>query len=405
MGLIMKLLSLSLALLVIALCLPARSHAAEVSLTSSTQYLWYQDFVTDKHQDDIAQYLRLNVTRLDKEGKASVFMYGRASQQVSSDEGLKGRLYYLYFSYRDAFSDHLDLRAGRTFVNSAAVTGTIDGAYAELKNLGPVGITGFGGREVLFQDKAEVGGGNSMAGTSVYLNFPKNTHVEASYGTKYRNDLRARENIGLDYTTTPVDMFSTYGRVKYDTIASKYNELLFGAKLSPLKDLVLKGEYYQSRPTFDNTSIYTIFNVDRYKEISGALEYDINSAFRLNLKYARESFGEGAHANVFDAGVIVRPIKDLVINGSYEKRDGFSGDLSGFRLNAGYDINQIKLQAGIDYDDFTREDSRGDTAKKYWAGAGFQFSKLIGLTARVEMDDNYRDSDSWQGFAAVNINY
>ena len=404
MGLIMKFLSLSLALLVIA-CLPLRAHAAELSLTSSTQYLWYQDLLSDKKQNDVAQYLRVNVTKLDKEGKASIFAYGRASQQVTSSEGLEGRLYYLYFSYRDAFNDHLDLRAGRTFVHSAAVTGTIDGLYLEAKNLGPLGITGFGGREVLFQDKAEVGGGNAMSGASVYLDTAKTTHVELSYGNKYRDSKMARENVGLDYTTTPFEMFNTYGRVKYDTIAEKYNELLFGAKLAPVKDLILRVEYLQTRPTFDNNSIYTIFNVDRYKEISGAIEYDLTSAYGLRLKYAREYFGEDADANVYDIGLIARPVKDLTINASYEKRDGFSGELSGFRLNAGYDIDKAKVQAGIDYDDFTREDSRADTAKKYWAGAGYQFNKLIGLTARVEWDVNYRDSDSWQGFAAVNINY
>jgi hypothetical protein len=404
MRLTMKLSSLSLTLLVMA-CLPGHSHAAELKLTSSTQYQWYQDYLSDKTQNDVAQYLRLNVTRLDKEGKASVFAYGRASQQVTSDEGLQGRLYYLYFNYRDAFNDHLDLRLGRTYVHSAAVAGTIDGLFLDLKNLGPLGVTGYGGREVLFLNKAEVGGGNVMSGASVYLDAPKSTHLEVSYGNKYRNSDLARENIGLDYSTTPFDMFNTYGRVKYDTIGDHFNELLFGAKLVPLADLSLKVEYYQSRPTFDNNSIYTIFNVDKYREVSAAAEYAFTSNYRLSLKYAKEFFGEGAEANVYDLGLILRPVKNLSIGGSYEKRDGFSGGLSGFRLNAGYDIDKARIQAGIDYDDFTRQDSRGDTAKKYWTGADYQFNKLIGVTARVEWDVNYRDSDSWQGFTAVNINY
>jgi hypothetical protein len=404
MRLILKLLSLTLALLAIA-SLPARSHAAELSLTSSTQYLWYQDLLADKKQNDVAQYLRVNVTKLDKEGKANIYAYGRASQQVTSDEGLEGRLYYLYFSYQDALNNHLDLRAGRTYVHSAAVAGTIDGGYLEVKNLGPLGITGFGGREVLFQDKAEVGGGNAMSGASVYLNAPKTTHVEVSYGNKYRSSDLARENVGLDYTTTPVEMLNTYGRVKYDTIGDKFNELLFGIKLAPLKDLLLKGEFVETRPTFDNNSIYTFFNVDRYREINGSLEYAITSAYKFNLKYAKEYFGEDADANVYDIGLWARPITDLTFNGSYEKRNGFAGQLSGFRFDAGYDIAKAKIQAGIDYDDFTRDDSRAGTAKKYWAGAGYQFNKLIGLTARVEWDVNYRDSDACQGFAAVNVNY
>jgi hypothetical protein len=404
MGLIMKRLSLSLTLLVLA-CLPVLSHAAELNLTSSTQYLWYQDFLADKNQNDVQQYLRLNVTRLDKEGKASIFAYGRATQQVTSDDGLQGRLYYLYFNYRDAFSDHLDLRLGRTFVNSAAVTGSIDGLFLDLKNLGPLGITAFGGREVLFQDKKEIGGGNSMSGASVYLDTAKSTHVELSYGNKYRNSDLARESVGLDYSTTPFEMFNTYGKVKYDTISEHFNELLFGAKLVPLNDLMLRVEYYQNRPTFDNNSIYTIFNVDKYREVSAVLEYALNANYRFNLKYAKEFFGEGGEANVYDVGLVARPLKDLTIAGSYEKRDGFSGELSGFRLNAGYDIAKARIKAGIDYDDFTRQDSRGDTAKKYWTGADYQFNKLIGLTARVEWDVNYRDRDAWQGFTALNINY
>jgi hypothetical protein len=404
MGLIVKLLSLFLTLPVLA-CLPGLSHAAELTMTSSTQYQWYQDFLSDKNQNDVAQYLRLNVTRLDKQGKASVFAYGRATQQVTSDEGLQGRLYYLYFDYRDAFNDHLDLRAGRTFVHSAAVTGTIDGVYADLKNLGPFGITGFGGREVLFQDKKEVGGGNAMSGTSIYLDTVKNSHLEVSYGNKYRNSDLARESFGLDYATTPLDMFATYGRVKYDTVADRFNELLFGAKLAPLDALVLKLEYYQSRPTFDNSSIYTIFAVDQYREVSAAAEYAFSANYRLNLKYAKEFFGEGAEANVYDLGLSARPVKDLTLAGSYQKRDGFSGELSGFRINAGYQLEQTRIQAGIDYDDFTRQDSRGDTAKRYWSGADYQFNKLIGLTAKVEWDVNYRYSNSWQGFTAVNINY
>jgi hypothetical protein len=404
MGLIMRLLRLSLALLVIA-CLPVFSHAAEINLTSSTQYLWYQDFVADKTQNDIAQYLRVNVTKLDKEGKAAFFAYGRASKQVTSSEDLEGRLYYLYFSYRDAFNDHLDLRAGRTFVHAAAVTGTIDGLYLEAKNLGPVGVTAFGGREVLFLDKEEVGGGNVMSGGSIYLNTAKNTHLEVSYGNKYRDSNMARENVGLDYSTTPFDVFSTYGRLKYDTLADTFNELVFGGKLVPIDKLILKVEYYQSRPTFDNNSIYRIFAVDKYHEISGDVEFLLTPDYRFNVKYAKEYFGEDADANVYDIGFLARPIKDLIFNASYEKRNGFSGELSGFRLNAEYAIEKAKIQAGIDYDDFTRQDSRADNAKKYWAAGSYQFTKLVGVTVRVESDVNYRDSDSWQGFTAVNINY
>src|SRR5450631_1559813 len=239
MRLITRLIRLSAVLLVIA-CVPVSSHSTEVKITSSTQYLWYQDFWADKNQNDVAQYLRLNLTKLDKEGKASIFAYARITKQVTSDEDLQGRFYYFYVDYRDALKDHLDVRAGRTFVNAAAVSGTVDGLYLNVKNLGPVGVTAFGGREVIFQDKQEIGGGNAMVGGSIYLDTVKNTHVEVSYGNKYRNSNFARENVGLDFSTTPLEMANLYGRVKYDTISTEFNELLFGTKLAPLKDLILR---------------------------------------------------------------------------------------------------------------------------------------------------------------------
>ena len=70
---------------------------------------------------------------------------------------------------------------------------------------------------------------------SVYFDTVKNTHVEVSYGKKYSDSDVARENVGLDFSTTPHEIVNFYGRLKYDTKAERYNELLFGAKLAPLK--------------------------------------------------------------------------------------------------------------------------------------------------------------------------
>ena len=172
-------------------CLPLLSHAAEVQVASSTQYLWYQDFLSDDtHQSDAAEYLRLNVTKLDKEGKINLYGYGRVIKQFTTSiedrpelaDDTFGRLYYFYLDYRDAVKDHLDLKAGRTYVSQAAISGTIDGVYLDFRNLGPVGVTLFGGRNVLFDNKSEIGtGGDAITGMSVYFNTIKYTHIEVSY--------------------------------------------------------------------------------------------------------------------------------------------------------------------------------------------------------------------------------
>ena len=266
------------AILIAVACLPLLSHAAEGKVTSSTQYLWYQDFLSDdKDQSDIAEYLRLDVTKLDKEGKINLYGYGRVIKQLSTSfedrpelaDDTFGRMYYLYLDYRDVVKDHLDLRAGRTYVGAAAVSGTIDGLFLDFRNVGPVGVTLFGGRHVIFDNKSEIGtGGDRLAGASVYFDTIKYTHVEVSYGWKYTDSDLARENLGLDFSTTPTEIVNFYGRFQYDTVGDKIGELLLGAKLAPLKSLILRGEYFQSRPTFDKFSFYSFFDVNNYKEFS-----------------------------------------------------------------------------------------------------------------------------------------
>ncbi len=400
-----------LVMLMALLCVPLLSHAAEVKLTSSTQMLWYQDLLTDQSEKDAAQYLRMNVTKIDKEGNLNIYGYGRATKTFTvPGEDIQGRLYYFYVDYRDAFKDHLDLRAGRTYVNSAAISGTVDGLYADVKNLGPVGITLFGGRHVIFDDKREIGsGGDGLAGMSIYLDTIKNTHVEVSYGKKYgekygESDV-TRELLGLDFSTTPHGMVNFYGRLKYDTTADMYNEMLFGAKIVPLKDLVLRGEYYNSYPTFDITSVYSIFAVDKYQEKSIAAEYQLTSNYRVSVKYARENFGSDADADVYEVGFLAKPIKDLTLNAIYEKRNGYAGELSGIRLYGEYKIRKAAILAGIDYDDFRREISREGTARKYWAGVNYEFSKIVSAVVRVADVVNFNYENSYQGYIAIQLNY
>ena len=89
----------------------------------------------------------------------------------------------------------------------------------------------------------------------------------------------------------------------------------------------------------------------------------------------------------------------------YEKRNGFAGELSGVRFNGEYRISKAAISAGIDYDDFRRESSRAGNARKYWAGVMYELNKMFSALARVEDNTNFNFDHSWQGFAALNINY
>jgi len=401
-------------ILVFVLCIPLLSYAAEIQLTSSTQYLWYQDFLSvDNDQDEIAQYVRLNATKLDKEGKINIYGYGRVIKQFSDSMEQRpelandtfGRMYYIYLDYKDVIKDHLDLRAGRTYVSAAAVSGTVDGGYLNVRNLGSLGVTLFGGRRVIFDNKSEIGtSGDTLSGASVYFDTIKFTRVEVSYGRMYTDTDLAQESVGLDFSTTPHEKVNLYGRMKYDIVSSRVNEALAGANVAPLSKLILRGEYYYSHATFEKFSFYRFFDVNNYKELSIAAEYLFSANYRINAKYANEDFGGDASADLYEVGFFARPVKDLTLDASYEKRNGFTGKLDGVRFRGAYRISQATIQAGIDYDDFRREASREGTAKKYWAGLNYEFNKMFSAVLRVEDNINYRFDDSYQGFVAVNVN-
>ena len=71
-------------LVALVLMMPLLSEGAEVQLTSSTQYLWYQDILADRRQEDVAQYMRFNVTKLDQAGNLNIYGYGRATKQTTT---------------------------------------------------------------------------------------------------------------------------------------------------------------------------------------------------------------------------------------------------------------------------------------------------------------------------------
>ena len=396
---------------------PSLARATQVQVTSSTQFLWYEDLLSNpSEQQDVAEYLRLNVLSLDADGKISVYGYGRVIGQLTSDsesrpklfgDDTTGRLYYLYLDYKDVLKDHLDLKAGRTFVSAAAIPGLVDGVQLNLRNLGVKGFgaTVFGGHRVIFDNKVEIeGAGDALAGGSLYFDTAKATHLELSFAEKWADERFAQEMVAFDVSTTPVPLVNLVGRFKYDLVASTVAELLVGANFFPMKDLVLRAEFTESHPTFDKSSFYRYFNVDDFKEAGLNGEYRFLERYRLSARYALEDFDHGSGAQVFGAGLYAQPIDPLTLNLAYEYHDGFDNRLTGVRFNGAYKFGKASVQAGIDYDDFRRADSRSDTAKKYWAAGLYELNSVFGVSVRVEEDVTFYFSHAYQGFAALHVN-
>jgi hypothetical protein len=386
--------------LCLTLLAASSSWAAEIHGRSSTQFQSFNnELVGDHRQIELNEYLRISITNIDKAGKFSLFGYGRIAQDFTNGEGFNGRLYYLYGDYRD-LAGKLDLKIGRQFVNLAAGSAIIDGAQVDLKNVGPVGFTVFGGRDVIFGLNGEAGdGGNTALGLAAYLAGFKQTDAEISWFRKWDGGDVARDVIGASVKQYLLNNLKLYGNARYDIVSETFNEFLAGLKYFPTSSLILTGEYYQSYATFDTTSIYSVFAVNRYQEGVFRVDYTINDMASVNAGYNRQDYGDGATADVIHLGFGIRPIEALRVNLEYDHRNGYYGDLNGGIVDVAYDFNKAsQIAAGINYDVYQRDALSGDEiARRYWLGGKYKLAKNMAVSGRIQDDVNARFSTNVSG--------
>lgn len=374
--------------------------SAEIHGRSSTQLLWFNnDYTNNRRETDLAEYLRLSVTNLDKAGKASIYGYGRMTQDLDNGNGFNSRLYYLYGEYRDLF-DKVDFRLGRQFVNEEAGTAIVDGAQVTLKNVGPVAFSAFGGRNVIFDLDNEGGhGGNLALGVSAYLQGFKATDFEFSWFRKWDDWDIAQDMLGATFKQYLFNNIKIYGNGRYDLTAETFNELLGGIKYFPLANLIFTGEYYQSYPTFDSTSIYSVFAVDRYREAAFRVDYTINEMITLNGGYTAQFFQEGGKGHIYHLGCILRPIDPLQLNVEYDNNQGYNGSTNGIIVDAYYDLTKaLQVSGGIAYDVYQRDSLLQDEiARTYWLGGKYKLNKSMTASLRVENTVTDQFSSNVQG--------
>lgn len=388
------------------LAMPVIAESAEVHGRSSTQLLWYNDIVDASKQMDLAEYLRVSVTRLDGAGKLSLQGYGRAVWDLKDGGEVKDRLYYLYADYKD-FLGAADLRFGRQFVNISAGSALIDGVEADIKKVGPVGFVLMGGRNVIFGEDEALTSHSYSLGFSAYLTGDSMTYFDVSYYRAYDYGDIARDIIGGSYKQYFLDSIKLYANARYDLTAEVFNELLGGIKYFPTLNLMMTAEHYESYPTFDTTSIFSVFAVDQFKENIFRVEYTAASWVDVSVGYSQESFGEGGRANLYEAGLKFRPSITTTIGLFHDKRTGYPGDLAGYRAYAEYSkFGKWKASAGIDYDSYQRDDMTGqETAKKYWAAGRYKFSKTMSSSVRVEDNVNINYSRDMQGRLTFDVDF
>ncbi|MHB8122513.1 MAG: hypothetical protein ACYDG4_10205 [Desulfuromonadaceae bacterium] len=382
--------------------------SAELHGRSSTQFLWFNSIFTGEKQSELAELLRFSVTNIDAENKLTLHGYGRLSHDVKNGDGFENRLFYLYADYSNLY-DKLDIRAGRQFVNNSAGSALIDGGMVNLKNVGPVAFSLLGGRNVVYGiDKDLTEGGDMAFGAAATLTGYPATDAEISYFLKKDTDGVARETVGAMFKQYLFKGMKLYGNARFDTASETFEELLIGGKYFASVDLVLSAEWFQSYPTFDYTSIYSVFAVDRYQEGSVRADYTINDMFAVRAAYKRQDFGEDTAGDVYEIGLKVRPITNLTVDVAYDRRHGYAGDLDGATLDVLYDYTpKLQLAGGIAYDVYQRDSMTGDTtAQTYWLGTRYKLDKAMSFDLRVQDNVDVGDfKHDWSGRTAFNYDF
>ena len=381
--------------------------SAEIHGRSSTQFQWFTDYLTGNKQAELGEYLNLSVTKIDAAGKLSFQGYGRVTQDIQNGQGANGRLYYLYGDYSNLF-DKVDIRLGRQFINYAAGTAIVDGGKIDLKNVGPIAFSIMGGRNVIFNLDGEASRDHDFVwGAAASLVGFKNTDAELSYFMKLDKDGVARDQIGGSAKQYLFNFLKVYGNFRIDLASEVFSEGLVGVKYFPTSDLVLTGEWYQSYPTFDNTSIFSVFAVDRYQEAVFRADYAINDKISVNAGYTRQFYQEGGDTDVYALGTSIRPIEMLQVNLTYDYQIGFNGKLNGGALDVTVTpIKPLELSAGIHYDTYERDRVTGlETARKYWAGGKYKINKNMSASIRVEDNVNRQYTSDWAGRAVFNYDF
>jgi hypothetical protein len=379
--------------------------ADQFKFSSSTQYLWGDD-LQGNSDPILAQYLRFTYT---PEGKnLTIAGYGRLWYDFGDsnifDNGFQGKLYYLYLDW--APIEKLSFRLGRQLIAFTALDQTLmDGARVDLRNLGPIGITFAGGWYPIFNVASDTywQSGNVLWAVDVHLERVKNLQLGVSFGQKYNDSDLARQAIGMNFRYT-YKFLSPYAEGRYEWLTKSFDQITAGIDIFPMSNLLIKAEFYQSYPTFDATSIYSVFAVDKYQEYLLQAEYSLDAPVAVYGSYARQVYQDGDNADRWTLGTKFVPLKNLSIDFSVDYRNGYGGNLWGFQLLGDYRVmEKLHLAAGVQYDEYKRPDQDGNQfARRYWIGGEWLFKKNLSLIGRIEDNVNQNFKHNPLGRVALN---
>lgn len=374
---------------------PGKAPAATPQLSgrTSTVVEWYGT-ANDETATPVYQYLLLNARDLDGDG-LNFRGYGRLAKDFSNEVDVDSRLYYGYLD-KNNLSKNLDLRLGRQFLATTAGAAMMDGLLVRLRDLGGYKVSLFGGGDVAYYR-----GYNEkdlLAGGEVRTTL-KEFKLGASYVQKWQSSNTTFQLFGVDAEYEYRNRLNLYSELQYNYMAESVSYFLAGAKYHESSNWSVRGEYLYSLPVFSATSIYSVFAVDEYEEVTGELRYRIDTGLYSFARLQHEIYREVADADVFEAGIekIRTDRFSGYLSGVY-RIDDDGQDLRGLKVHGSYLVfKALQCGAGANVDVFERrldEEEDETTSTRYWLDVAYAFTKRISLLAKAEMVS----SDIWDNY-------
>ncbi|RMG57093.1 MAG: hypothetical protein D6713_10305 [Deltaproteobacteria bacterium] len=399
--------SVSLAFLSLTfLLLQPEVWAVEYQGLSSTQALYSTDYF-DQARFDAAQYLKMDFRKVAGKENLDLSFYGRVSKDLNSGEDAIGRVYNFYLDARDVFPG-TDLRVGRQFFYTTAGSGVVDGLRADYTKSGLFRLSFAGGREVIFSETGEYSheGDFAFALSGSLLKFEK-TSLTLSYYNRYDEGDLARESVGLSFDRVLWERGTFYLETTFDVISEVFNLIQAGVNVDPTDRLFLTLEYYRTLPTFDSTSIYSVFAVNRFQKVEARGRFVASPSLSFDVSLSNQSYGDSEDANEVTCGCTYAPDSSTKLSGALTFRDGYGGDDIGVELRGTRALRKdLTASAGIQYDSYERDlMTESEDALRYWAGAEYRVNDRSTVSLRVQNDDNENFENDLSARVSFNVTF
>ncbi|UFS71402.1 hypothetical protein LPW11_04205 [Geomonas sp. RF6] len=414
------------------LAFPAAA-VAETTVDSTTVFRLFQDSRAGYDTKEFApalQFLGLDVNGLHG-GDLSLHFYGWGrvdlAEKSYNNQQADGNLTYGYAQYRFKAAN-AQARAGRFFVHEGIVNEQVDGVSARTDLPYGFGLSTFGGATVHTTDipgESTDGKGDAVFGGRVNYRYGGllelglagvyETKAPTLTSTAYAGRFGDHRLVGGDIWLSPHRMVQLMGRTSYNTETSGIAEQSYLLQLTPLKDLVVTGEFndYHDRDLFYSSAFFAgLLNGNNLNQDSrsygGTATYTVNSQVEVggDFKHYTRDIGK---ADRFGGEVRYANAKNAVRAGAgyhyLRTSPDFaiipSSDASGsFHEVRGYAMRDTKSYFTaldlIGY--FFKKDVKGrDAAWEATGSVGYHFTPALAISGDVSYGSNPQYTDEFKG--------